>query len=62
MTVTAWTLEMIGWTVGVFSGGKTSSARRATSDVANIFVDGRDGFADLARRAVARRRPRRDGR
>ncbi len=56
MAVTAWTLQAIGWSVGLVSGGPRSTARRATSDVAGIFVDGRDGFSDLARRAVARRR------
>lgn len=56
MALTAWTLQAIGWTVGLVSGGKTSPVRRATGDVAGVLVDGRDGFAELARRAVARRR------
>jgi serine/threonine protein kinase len=58
MAMTAWTLQMIAWTAGVFTGGKRSQARRMTNDVAHIFTDGRDGFGDLARRAVARKRPR----
>jgi hypothetical protein len=57
MAVTAWTIQMIAWTAGVFTGGKRSHARRMTNDVAHIFTDGRDGFGDLARRAVARKRP-----
>lgn len=56
MALTAWTLQAIGWSVGLFTGGKQSTVRRATGDVAGIFVDGRDGFGDLARRAVARKR------
>jgi serine/threonine protein kinase len=56
MAVTAWTIQMIGWTAGLVTGGKRSQARRMTYDVAEIFVDGRDGFGDLARRAVARKR------
>jgi len=56
MAVTAWTLQMIGWTAGLVTGGKRSSARRMTNDVAGIFTDGRDGFGDLARRAIARKR------
>jgi serine/threonine protein kinase len=56
MAVTAWTLHAIGWTAGVFTGGKKSSARASVDDVAHIFNDGREGFGDLARRAVARRR------
>jgi len=56
MALTAWTLQMIGWTAGVFTGGKRSTARRMTGDVAEIFVDGRDGFGDLARRAIARKK------
>ncbi|MBZ0235258.1 MAG: serine/threonine protein kinase [Deltaproteobacteria bacterium] len=56
MALTAWTLQLIGWTAGIFTGGKRSTARRMTGDVAEIFVDGRDGFGDLARRAVARKK------
>jgi serine/threonine protein kinase len=56
MALTAWTLQAIGWTAGLVTGGKRSNARRMTSDVAHIFTDGRDGFGDLARRAVARKR------
>ncbi|HUQ08061.1 MAG TPA: serine/threonine-protein kinase [Kofleriaceae bacterium] len=56
MALTAWTLQAIGWTAGLVTGGKRSNARRMTNDVAHIFTDGRDGFGDLARRAVARKR------
>lgn len=56
MAMTAWTLHAIGWTAGVFTGGKKSAARASVEDVAHIFGDGREGFGDLAKRAVARRR------
>jgi serine/threonine protein kinase len=56
MAVTAWTLHAIAMTAGVFTGGKKSAARASVEDVAHIFHDGREGFGDLARRAVARRR------
>ncbi len=56
MAVTAWTLHAIAMTAGVFTGGKRSTARATVEDVAHIFNDGREGFGDLARRAVARRR------
>ncbi len=56
MAITAWTLQAVGWTAGLVTGGKRSQVRQTTNDVAHIFVDGRDGFADLARRSVARRR------
>ena len=56
MTLTAWTLHMIAWTAGLVTGGKKSVARATVDDVAHIFQDGRQGFADLARRATARKR------
>jgi hypothetical protein len=56
MALTAWTLQMIGWTAGLVTGGKTSVARATVNDVAHIFDDGKQGFRDLARRAVARRK------
>jgi serine/threonine protein kinase len=58
MALTAWTLQAIAWTAGVPTGGKKSVARATVEDVAHIFHDGREGFGDLARRAVARRRKR----
>ncbi|MBE7447889.1 MAG: phosphotransferase [Kofleriaceae bacterium] len=38
MALTAWTLQAIGWTVGLVSGGKTSPVRRATGDVAGVLT------------------------
>jgi serine/threonine protein kinase len=56
LALTAWSLQLSGWTAGLVTGGKRAKARRVTGDVAGIFVDGRDGFGDLARRAITRKR------
>jgi serine/threonine protein kinase len=57
MAVTAVAVRMVGWLVFVLAGkSNRPTVRRATDDVADVLVDGRDGFGDLARRAVARRR------
>ena len=46
-----------GGIIGLVAGSaRRPSVRDASADVAGVFTDGRDGFADLAKRAVARRR------
>ena len=57
MTVTVAAVRSIGWMVGLFAGKQSRpSVQQASDDVAGVLTDGRDGFGDLARRAVARRR------
>jgi hypothetical protein len=57
LAVLALTVRMLGGAIGVFSGkSRRAGVRTATADVADVFTDGRDGFSDLARRAVARSR------
>ncbi len=57
MAVTAATVQMLGWMIALFAGkGARPAVRQATDDVSGVLTDGRDGFGDLARRSVARRR------
>nr|MBP6847532.1 hypothetical protein [Kofleriaceae bacterium] len=57
LTVLAVTVRAFGGIIGLVAGSaRRPSVRDASADVAGVFTDGRDGFADLAKRAVARRR------
>jgi len=57
MAITMIIVQVFGGLVGMFAGGsRRPMVRAATSDVAGVLGDGQDGFSDLARRAVARRR------
>jgi serine/threonine protein kinase len=57
MAVTMIIVQTFGAMVGVFAGRtRRPMVRGAASDVAGVLGDGQDGFSDLARRAVARRR------
>ncbi len=59
MMVAMTAVRAIGSAIGWVAGRERRPAVRAgTDDVAGVLGDGRDGFADLARRSVARRRPR----
>jgi hypothetical protein len=59
MMIAVAVVRVLGGTIGVLAGGRRRAAIRAgTDDVAGVLSDGRDGFADLARRSVARRQPR----
>lgn len=56
LAILALTVRAVGAGVGLFAGKSgRASVRAATTDVAAVLVDGRVGFGDLARRAVARR-------
>ena len=57
LTVLAVTVRAFGGMLGLLAGAaRRPTVRTASADVAEVFTDGRDGFADLAKRAVARRR------
>ncbi len=57
LAVLALTVRALGGAVGLFAGrSRRTGITTATADVADVFTDGRDGFSDLARRAVARSR------
>ncbi len=56
MMVAVATVRIMGGVVGWFAGrDRRAAVRSGTEDVAGVLADGRDGFADLARRSVARR-------
>ena len=52
LAVLALTVRVLSGAIGVFSGKRL----RPAVLTANVFSDGRDGFSDLALRAVARSR------
>ena len=57
MMVAITAVKLLGGVVGWVAGSaRRPAVRSGTEDVAGVLTDGRDGFADLARRAVARRR------
>lgn len=56
LAVLALTVRALGGAAVVVAGKSRASVKSATADVAGVFTDGRDGFGDLARRAVARSR------
>jgi hypothetical protein len=59
MMVAVVAVRALGGALGLLAGRSRRPAIRAgTDDVAGVLADGRDGFADLARRSVARRTPR----
>ena len=56
MMVAVATVRIMGGVVGWFAGrDRRAAVRSGAEDVAGVLADGRDGFADLARRSVARR-------
>ncbi len=55
MVVTTTVVRVLGRAIGWFAGSARPTVRAGTEDIAGVLTDGRDGFADLARRAVARR-------
>lgn len=57
MAITVLVVRVLGASIAVVAGRtRRPMVREATTDVAGVLSDGQDGFRDLARRAVARRR------
>lgn len=57
MGVSVLIVHVLGGSIGLLSGrARRPMVRSATADVAGVLHDGQDGFGELARRAVARRR------